>query len=237
MPGTEADIDLSIVLVAYNSGDVLPACLRSVKTQTLGVTYELIVVDNASSDGTLGSLEAEHPDVTVIRNADNAGFARASNQGIEIAVGRRIVLLNCDTELRDDAFTRMMARMDDHEDIGVLGPRMVDASGARLATAHHFGTWKTVFFATFRVDGLVPKALKAQAARLAGKEAVAYVSALDSDEPIDTDWLSGACLMVSREAIDDVGVLDERYFLYMEDEDWCRRIRCAGWRIVLTSPH
>lgn len=219
--------DLSIIIVSWNTRDLLRACLKSIYAQRSGLDFEVFVIDNASRDGSPQMVRRDFPKVQLFKNAENLGFARACNQGLRRAQGCYVVLLNPDTRLLDDAFGHMVAFLDKHPDIGALGPRIVDADGSvDVRCARRLPTLAGEFFEKTRLDRRYPHS------RLFGRYLMTY---WDHNDSRDVEALSGACLMVRREALEQVGGLDEGFFMYGEDIDWCYRIRQAGWRVFYYS--
>jgi GT2 family glycosyltransferase len=221
----DASLDLSVVIVSYNVRQHLLACLESVRAslQAGELCGEAIVVDNASRDGTVEAVRAAFPEVEVIVNRENRGFAAANNQGIRRSRGRVVVLLNPDTRVEGDALVQMMRVLDENPEIGVVGPRLVYPDGRTQPSRRRFPTLLTGFLESTVVqdywrDNRVLRRY--------------YVADRSDDERQEVDWLVGACLAVRRQAIQTAGLLDERFFLYSEEVEWCWRIRKAGWRIV-----
>jgi N-acetylglucosaminyl-diphospho-decaprenol L-rhamnosyltransferase len=208
-------LDLSVVVVSWNTIDLLRNCLTTVSAHVAGVNAEIIVVDNASSDGSATMVEREFPRIRLIRNTHNVGFACANNLAIRISLGRYVLLLNSDTVVAGGAVPALTKFMDDHPEAGACGPRLIRPDG--LPQAYSFGgdpapsylARRAIFRFLFRRD----------------------LHKWDSDEVRRVDWVSGACLLARRATIDQVGLLDEAMFMYFEDNDWCRRMRQAGWQI------
>jgi len=220
-------MDLSIIIVSWNTRQWLRRCLTSIYAQPWKIDFEVFVIDNASSDGSPQMVRHAFPQVHLIENHQNLGFARACNQGLRRARGRFVVLLNPDTQLLDDAFGDMVAFLDKHPDIGALGPRIVDANGnVDPRCARRLPTLSTELFEKTRLDR---RFLHSQ---LFGRYLMTY---WDHNDSRDVEALSGACLMIRREVLDRVGMLDEDFFMYGEDIDWCHRIRQAGWRVYYYS--
>ena len=217
-------LDCSILIVSFNSAADLPACLDAVRRHTRTASYEILVVDNASSDGTPDLVARSHPDVRLIRNRDNVGFARAANQGSREARGRHVVLLNPDTQVHDGAIDRCVAFLDASSDVGVVGARVNNPDGTLQRACRR--AVPTPMVSLFRLGGLKRLFPRHPAARAYNLE--------DSDPALTTDVgaVSGAFLMVRREALDAVVGMDERYFLYAEDIDFCMSVRARGWRVV-----
>ncbi len=233
-------MDLSVLIVNWNVAPLLRRCLSSVLA-TPGlvlcvdtgsslsasreglVRAEIIVVDNGSSDHSREVLAREFPDVRVIANSTNVGFTRANNQAIAQARGRYLLLLNPDTEVVGDALRVMVGYLDAHPDVGALGPQLRYPDGRVQSSRRRFPTLATAFLESTLLHQWWPNNPVARWYHLADRP---------DDWEQDVDWLVGACLLIRREAIEQVGDFDERYFMYSEELDWCRRARMAGWRIV-----
>ncbi|MEP6914924.1 MAG: glycosyltransferase family 2 protein [Acidobacteriota bacterium] len=214
---------LSIVIVNYNAREHLENCLRSLASAPPDVAHEIVVVDNASTDDSRSALRANWPRVRVIEQRVNTGFAAGNNVGIRATRGPRVLLLNNDTLVPAGAIDALLARLEAHPDAAVAGPRLIDAQGAvelsfgpMIAPLGELRQKVTTFLYARRVP-----AVARWVARATGREQ--YV-----------DWVSGACLLVRREAAERAGLLDERYFLYTEDVDFCATIRSQGGRVLFT---
>lgn len=224
-------IDLSVLIVSWNVAPLLRRCLASIVASP-GVSVhaaegalriELIVVDNASRDESLAMLAHEFPWARVIRNPVNVGFTRANNQALARARGRYVLFLNPDAEVMGDALQTMVHYMDAHPDVGALGPQLRYPDGRVQPSRRRFPTLATAFLESTLLHQWWPNNPVARRYHLADQP---------DDREQEVDWLVGACLLVRREAIEQVGGFDERYFMYSEELDWCRRARAAGWRIV-----
>jgi N-acetylglucosaminyl-diphospho-decaprenol L-rhamnosyltransferase len=225
-------VDLSIVIVSWNVRDLLRQCLRSVGLgQSAGLEQsailpacrlEVIVVDNASTDGSLEMVRTEFPGVQVIVNSDNQGFPAANNQGIAVAQGRYVFLLNPDTEVVGDALATMVAFADAHPDVGVVGPQLLNPDGSVQPSRRRLPTLTTAFFESTWLQPCAPRRLLEHY----------YAHDRPDDAIQDVDWVDGASLMARGDAIKQVGLMDEGFFMYSEELDWCRRFREAGWRVV-----
>lgn len=201
-------MDLSIVIVSFNARADLERCLESLHDAPPAHAHEIIVVDNASADGSADAAR-RWPDVRVIESGENAGFARGTNIGIRASSGVNVLLLNSDTVVPADALDRLLVELEREPDVAVVGPRLVDADGrAELS----FG----------RMVGPLNELRQKTATRI--------------EEATRTrqypDWVSGACLLVRRQDADAVGLLDERYFMYLEDVDFCAAVRARGRRVL-----
>ena len=221
-------VDISIVIVNWNVRELLHRCLSSLRATALlpgtgGLTCEVVVVDNASQDGSAAMVRAEFPQVTLIENTENLGFTRGNNQALARSTGRYLLLLNPDTEIVGDALTTMVAYMDANPGVGVVGPQLLYPDGSIQSSRRRFPSLATMF-----VEITVLQ-------RLFGRSAlVRHYYALDTpdDATQEVDWVVGACMMVRREAMDAAGLLDERFFMYSEEMDWCLRIKQQGWKVV-----
>ncbi|HET91969.1 MAG TPA: glycosyltransferase family 2 protein [Chloroflexi bacterium] len=214
-------MDLSVVVVSWNVCDLLRRCLRSV-TRTRSLSCEVIVVDNASTDGSIAMLQAEFPQAWVIANTDNRGFPAANNQGLAVAQGRYVLLLNPDTEVVGDGLATLVAYADAHPDVGIVGPQLLNPDGSVQSSRRRFPTLMTAFFESTWLQPHAPRRLLEQY----------YVLDRPDDAILDVDWLKGAALLARREAVAEVGEMDASFFMYSEELDWCRRFREAGWRVV-----
>jgi GT2 family glycosyltransferase len=207
-----ARLDLSIIIVSFNTRDVLLDCLISIYAQTEGISYEVIVVDNASSDDTPDSVSKKFSNVHLIRNEVNKGFSEANNQGICKSAGKLIALLNPDTRLIENSFQKICRYFQEHSEFSILGPGIVDEKGQQSPTR----LWEdTPNDAAWKILGLYNPNNELQ--RMA-----------DTEEAL---VISGCCFVINRELFEEIGLLDENYFLYNEEDDFCRRAREQGKRI------
>ncbi len=237
---THACPDLSICVVSYNTRDLLDACLASVfrsgcgaeadTAQALGptdraprATMEVIVVDNASRDGSADMVREKYPQARLIALDENVGFARGSNQAIKASSGRHILLLNSDTVVQEHALGSMVAFLDEHPEFAVLGPRLLNDDGTAQPSCFAFVTVRDIIFENLGLTALFPRSRFVNRRGLGG---------FDGTEVREVDWVSGACLMVRRPAVERVGLLDEEFFMYGEEQDWCRRMKETGLRVV-----
>lgn len=217
--------DLSVIIVNWNTGDLLRQCLESLRPQAATACFETLVVDNASKDGSGDMVQALFPEVQLIANAENLGFAAANNQAIRRARGRYLLLLNPDTIVMAGALQTMVGYLDQHLDVGALGCRLLNADGSVQTSCSHFPTLSNVALDSLGLSRLFPRS------RLLARYKMTYWG---HDEEREVDQPSGACLMIRRKAWEQVGPLDERFFMYYEEVDLCRRLRQQGWRIVFT---
>ena len=208
--------DLSIIIVNWNAKEYLLACVASVcDTEAKG--WEVIVADNGSIDGSGREAKKAFPFIHLIQNRENLGFARAVNQGLQKASGRYVLLLNPDTRVKNGAIQQLVSFMDRCPDVGIAGAQLFNSDGSKQNSIANFPSLGTELLNKSLLRRLFPKAFP-------GKER-------NYSEPIEVDSVIGACLMVRRDAMDQVGILDEDYFLFLEETDWCYRIKRAGWKI------
>lgn len=219
----DATLDLSVVVVTWNCRELALECIRTITTLTAGVSCEILVIDNASADGTPDAVAASFPAVRVIRNACNSGFAAANNVAFSQARGRYWLLLNPDAfPTGTYVVTRLLAFMAANPRIGAVGPRLRHANGRHqvgdAGFAPTLATVATHAFALMRVSS-----------RMRG---VFLTGVSERTTSIDVDWLCGACMMVRAQTAREVGLLDESFFMYGEDIEWGCRMRDGGWRVV-----
>lgn len=218
--------DLSVAIVHYETPVELSDCLASLAVAARGLRIELFVVDNASANFSPELVSATISDAIVLRNDQNVGFARAANQALRQAAGRYLLLLNPDTILAPDSLEAMVGYMDRHPDVGCATPRMVRPDGSLdLACRRSFPTPAVSFYRMTLLSRLFPRS------RRFGRYNLTY---LDEHEEAEIDAPCGAFMMVRSEIREQVGLLDERYFMYGEDLDWAYRIKQANWRIMYT---
>ena len=211
---------ISVVIVSYNTRALLARCLETVSAE-LHPPNEVIVVDNASADASVAMVRAQFPQVQVIANTENCGFAVATNQGLRAANGTFLCLLNPDTELFSGALAALANFLESHPDVGVVGPTLLYPDGRYQHAAFHFPTLAMALIDFFPLNHRLLNS------RLYGR----YPFSMH-EKPFAMDYPLGACMMVRREVCAAVGLLDEQFFMYCEEVDWCRRIKQAGWQIM-----
>lgn len=219
----EATLDVSVIIVSWNTRDILRDCLKSVYDQTHASSFEIIVVDNASRDGTTEMVRASFPHVTLISNEDNRGFAAANNQGLRIALGRYVLLLNPDTIILDRAIEKTLAFADQNPDIGVVGCQVLENETTIQRTCFSFPTVLNLMLINSGLSRLLPRS------HVFGRPEIGW---WNRDTQRDVDVVSGMFMLVRRKAMMQVGLMDEDYFIYAEEADWCYRFWRAGWRCV-----
>ena len=208
---------LSVVIVTFHSQDALAECLASLDAVTL--PHERIVVDNASGDGIVEWLRAHRPEVCVIENPDNRGFARAVNQGLEQATGETVLLLNPDCRVTREGIERLLETLGDDRSLGAAAPRLVDDHGAPARSCGRFPSLWTLFCEHLGLSASFPDQPLFAGYKYAG---------VPLERIRDVGWASGAALLLARHALERIGGLDGRFFMYMEEVDWCLRARRAG---------
>ncbi|MBU6434069.1 MAG: glycosyltransferase family 2 protein [Nitrospirae bacterium] len=214
-------IDLSIAIVSYNTKEVLLDCLRSVHAHTTAIAFEVIVVDNDSRDGTVAALKTAYPAMRIVANPDNRGFARAVNQALAVSRGRHVLLLNSDTIVGDQALETMVAYLDDHPDVGAVSCKQWTGDGHLNQTCFPFPSIRDHLFYSALFQRIAPTM----------QAAVTATHKIDCTLSQDVDWANGACFMVRRSLLEQLGGLDEAFFMYFEDVDLCRRLRRQGYRV------
>lgn len=215
---------LTVVVVTWNSSGPLVHCLQALEAERDAIPLELYVVDNASTDGSAGVARQVTPWAQVIENRDNRGFSVANNQPLTQAQGHYVALLNPDAEVLDQALAGLVRHLDSMPDAGAAGPMILTPSGdVDFRCARRFPTLWTEFCEESGLTRRFPRH------RLFSGASMGH---WDHRDPRDVDALSGACMVVRREAIDQVGLLDESFFMYSEDTELCFRLKGAGWRIV-----
>jgi GT2 family glycosyltransferase len=211
---------VTVIIVNWNTHALLERALQSLTGEP---SVEVTVVDNASSDGSADLVRTAFPHVKLIANAANRGFGAAVNQGLAPARTPYALLLNSDARLEAGALEAMLEFLDAQPEVAVVGPRLINPDGSIQPSRRRFPTVATAFLESTPLQRLWPEHPLLQRY---------YVQDRSDDEVQDVDWLVGACLLVRCSAVREVGPLDERFFMYSEELDWCRRIRAVGWRVV-----
>jgi hypothetical protein len=214
--------DLSVIIVSYNVKAQLQRCLCCLQPNP--EFLEIVVVDNNSGDGSQQMLKENFPQIKTIFNGNNLGFSRAANQGIEIASANYILLLNPDTQVDLASLKAMVELLEKNQSVGILGPRIVDSSGKRQYSARNLPSLATSFAAH---DSFLNRILPGNpwSEKYLGKK-------LNVDQASEVDWVSGSCMLIRRKVFDSIGLLDDRFYMFVEDVDFCRRAKTAGWKVV-----
>jgi GT2 family glycosyltransferase len=217
-------VDVSVVIVTYNSRPVIDACLASLKEHTRGVSFEAIVVDNASRDGTAAHVRDAYAWARVIERATNDGLSAAVNDGVAASTARYVLALNPDTRIDADALSTLAAYLDAHPEVGVAAPKLLDDDGTLQLSCRTFPGYSTALFGRY---SLLTRFLPDN------RHSREYLlSDFDHASERDVDWASGAALMFPRAVFDRVGGWDAGFFMFSEDVDFCKRVHDAGLRVV-----
>lgn len=229
-------VDVAVVVVSYNTRELLLACLASVVAQIKelagDITAEVVVVDNASSDGSAAAVNEAYRQARLIANAQNLGFAAACNQGFAATTAPFILLLNSDARLSKNALRALYDGLRQRHRCGAASGRLLDEQGDVAINARNFLTPCNQAFELLGIDKLLP----GRWCRRSHTPRLTNAAPSPDDSPADAmdcgvDWLDGACLLLRRAALTEVGVFDERFFMYSEDEDLCYRLRQSGWQV------
>lgn len=218
-----SEVALSICIVSYQTRSYLQACLRSIYEHPPEGAYEVIIVDNHSNDGTLEMLGNEFPQVIIIENATNLGYTAPMNQALRKGQGKYLLQLNPDTIIHPQAFNSLMAFMENQPEAGICGPKVLNTDGSLQKPCRRGESRPWAVFTYFLgLSSLFPKS------KLFGEYLMNY---MDEDEIHEVAGVSGSCMLVRRDVIDQIGYLDERFFAYQEDADYCFQARKKGWKI------
>lgn len=234
-PANPCSVDLSIVVVSWNVRELLEQCLQSLlrgaswdapgvwRTLAGDRRFEVLVVDSASTDGSPDMVRDRFPEVRLYASDENLGYTGGNNLGLKESLGRYALLLNPDTEVINGALDQMVTYLEEHADVGVVGPQLLYPDGRIQSSRRRFPSLATALVDSTFLEKWFPK-----------HPTIRHYRVLDrpDDEVSEVDWLVGACLLVRRRVVEEVGLLDEEYFMYSEELDWQRRIRNAGWKVV-----
>lgn len=218
-------IDLSIVIVNWNTREILRNCLASVRRDAVRIGCETIIVDNHSSDGSADMVASEFPEMTLIRNEDNKGFASANNQGIVISRGRYILLLNPDTIVRKDALARSVSFADRHPRAAIVGCRTYGHTGCMQYNCYQFPNLLNLALSLSHLQ------IRFFYHPFWGRARLGW---WDYNTPREVEAVAGCFMLARREAVQEVGPMSEEYFMYSEDTEWCWRFHQAGWKVMYT---
>lgn len=218
-----SEVTLSIIVVNWNTREITRNCLQSVREKVTGISCEVIVVDNASSDVSVEMVRSEFPEVRLIINDENLGFGRANNQGMRVARGRYFLLLNSDTIVIDDSIQRLVSFMESSPQIGIAGCKLLFEDLTLQGSCARFSSIKLALLEDLML-------YKFMSRRRQGEVLLNGYWAHDRTRDVDAVW--GAAMLVRREVFDETTGFDERIFMYGEDVEWCMRVRDLGWRIT-----
>jgi len=212
-------MDLSVIIVNWNTRELVLECLRSLCAATGDLSVEVFVVDNGSSDGSVKAIRTAFPGVILVENKRNVGFARANNRVLGRAAGKYILLLNSDVILQEGTVTALVEFMEETPQAGIGGAQLLNPDGGKQNSFDNFPTLLSEGFNKSLLRVLFPQKFPSKR--------------LSFSSPAEVESIIGACAMVRKEAVDHVGSMDEDYFLFMEETDWCYRMRERGWRVYL----
>jgi GT2 family glycosyltransferase len=204
-------------MVNWNTKDLLKSCLESIHKTIQDISYEIIVVDNASRDGSVAMLREKYLEVRLIQNEENRGFGAANNQAMRIMTGRYALLLNSDTVLTENAVRELFTFMEAHADAAMACGQLLNANGSKQNSVASFPNLLTLLTNTSLLEYLFPDHYPSKR--------------YNHDKPIEVDSCIGACFLVRKKAIEDVGMLDERYFFFFEETDWAYQMKKVGWKV------
>lgn len=219
---------LSIIIVNRNTKNLLKKCLKSIYSETKNIDFEVFVVDNASQDGSIEMVEKEfcksglYPDIHLIQNKKNLGFARANNQAIRKSRGEYILLLNPDTQILNQAIEKSISFLDTRLEIGILGCKLLNPDGSIQPSCRTYPTFLSQAIILLKLHNLFPKFLPIRKY---------YMLDFDHCQAREVDQVMGAFFLIRKKVIDEIGLLDEKYWIWFEEVDFCRRARKAGWKI------
>jgi len=214
--------DLSIIIVSWNVRDLLAACLGSIEAYHGTLSLETIVVDAASNDGSAAMVAADFPQVKLLAQAQNVGFVGGNNLGLAAATGRYLLLLNPDTQLHPHALATLVAYLDAHPQVGIVGPHTLNTDGTHQSTRRRFpALWVGMVESTWLQTVLPARVL-----------AGFYLQNTSNESTLEVDWVQGSALMARREVYAQIGGLDPAYVMFFEELDWCKRAKQAGWGVV-----
>ena len=222
MPDQAAPI-LSAIIVSYNTRQTTLDCLRALMADIRELPAEVFVVDNASRDGSAAAIRSEFPSVLMIENQRNAGFGAANNMALRMARGNHILLLNSDAFVKPGAISALLQLISRRPEVAVVGPRLTNADGSLQRSCYRFPSPLRAVYENLLLTAAFPN-----------HSLVGDYRRWEHDFERDVDFVIGACMLVRREAFDGVGGFDEQFFLYAEEEDWCKRIADAGWKVTFT---
>jgi len=220
--------ELSIVIVNYNVKNLLKKCLESIFKYQKDIDFEVIVVDNNSMDHSQKMLKKDFPQIKLIENKRNLGFSRACNQGIKESHGRYILLLNPDTELTPGGFKKMIDFMESKPEVGICGPKMINKEGKLQFSCRSFPSYLTAISSSQSIlNRIFPENFLSKKYLLKEK---------NHSQISEVDWVSGSCLLAKREMLEKTGLLDERFYMYVEDVDLCYRAKKFGFSVFYFPP-
>lgn len=217
-------LKISIIITHYKTPAMLKLCIRSLKRTVIGIDYEIIVIDSESNTETEEMVSELFPNVSFVAFKKNVGYAALVNSGIAKSSGDFLLILNCDIIALENSVSKLLEFIKADEKIGIAGPRLLNINGSPQDSCFRFYTPKTIIFRRTFLNkfSFAQKALNNFLMK----------GIIKDDNPIEVDWLMGSSLLVRRDALNKIGPMDERFFMYFEDVDWCRRFWENGYRVV-----
>lgn len=219
----DANLRVSAIVVSFNTRQMTLDCLRALADDLKDIPSETIVVDNASTDDSARAIRDSFPGVKLIGNSDNRGFGAANNQGMLTSHGENILLINSDAFLKPGAAAAMLAALDAHGDVGLVGPRLINADGSMQRSCFRFPSPARAWLENLWISAFAPS-----------DSPLADYRRWAHNSERNVDFVIGACLMVRRTVVEQVGGFDEAFFMYSEESDWQKRIQEAGWKVLFT---
>jgi GT2 family glycosyltransferase len=219
------NMDVSIVVINWNTREILRECLSSITEQTQGIKYEVIVVDNASTDGSAEMVKDDYPEVVLVENSENRGFAAANNQAILMAKGRYVLLINSDTIVLDNAIEKVVDFAEEHPKSAVVGCRALNSDRSLQLTCFKHPSILNMILSSTYLYKIFPKN------KFFGRERMTW---WDRNSAREVDVVTGCFMLLREKAIKQVGLMDERFFMYGEETDWCYRFKNHGWKVMFT---
>ena len=214
-------VDISIIIVSWNVSDLLKKCIESIYETRQHLSLQIIVVDSGSADDSCEMVRSLFPEVELFDMQENVGFPKGNNIGIKAAIGRNILLLNPDTIVKENALQLMLKVLEVDKTIGLVGPMLRFPNGDIQSSRRRFPTILTGLFESTWFESVAPKNVLASY----------YMTDQPNDQPCEADWVMGAAMLATRDAVAKTGGMDEGYFMYSEELDWCKRIKAAGYKI------
>ncbi|MDD5426955.1 MAG: glycosyltransferase family 2 protein [candidate division Zixibacteria bacterium] len=219
----ETVVEISAIVIAYHGMKFLPDCLRTLSDDLSSLSHEIIVVDNGSNDGSVAYVKEHYPDISLVENKTNLGFARAVNIGLEKARGRYLYILNQDLRFPPGTAVSLLERLKADETIGLIGPRYIGFDGKLQKSARSFPSYRHIFYRALFLDRLFPRHRRFADWRMGW---------FDHETEKFVDQPMGAVMLIPRKVVEEVGLLDEKFPIFFNDVDYCRRLKAAGYRLL-----